>query len=132
MTDDDRYREWLAQASYKPGYQMSMHPGRVFSIKFTDRDSWGAERRGYSKDTIIVANVSGSYTVPPGLSRNEFYEVVSEVIVRHCEDHERLEWFKVNGVCLNDPHSSKRFELTPYEVVRRTQALMDWRTHELV
>jgi hypothetical protein len=121
MTDTN-YRDWLAQASYKPGYHLSMH-GRVFGIHFTYADAWGWQRRGDRQGTEYVATVDGSYTVPPGLGERDFYRVISDVILRECEDHERREWFKVGGVCFDDPHRPNT-PVGPDEIARRAAALL--------
>jgi hypothetical protein len=114
----------MEQVTYKPGYHLRMEVGRIFSIQFTAADAWGTERRGYSPGTEVIANVHGEFTVPPCLSRDEFYWVLNEVILRHCEDHERLEWFKIGGKCFDDPHGEHHHMLPPAELQHEAEVML--------
>jgi hypothetical protein len=85
----------------------STRPFRPVQVQ-TDQADWWAlndhvmSRRDYIEHQEVVRINAGVRV--PRLRHNEFYTWLRGVI-RNMEDHELDEWFKVNGVPVNDPHA---------------------------
>lgn len=72
----------------------------------------------YRQDLPLIA-VRGAFHVPDYLDENRFYVWLRRSIVQELEMHETDEWFKVDGVPVNDPHNPKPFKPSTHSVLQK-------------
>ena len=94
---------FLDKISYKDGYKLSLldDPPYGVLIKLTvvtkDSDTSGASK------TSITASSYVPYDVLDRMSVVDFIMYVRKIIIDF-EDHDRKEWFKVDGKVVEEPH----------------------------
>lgn len=86
--------------TYKPGWTIAVHDGRV-------EGPWLCVRAelpdAYHPDRTTVVDIDTP--IPPMGTCLDFYVWLDHRIER-IESHERREWLKVNGIALHDPHAA--------------------------
>jgi hypothetical protein len=116
-------QETLRRFRYKPGWQFGMcrrEGGPVVRAEFMAENSRHPSPYPRYKEPRMVAEgpllierddlipISGEFPAPPPITDAEddvkFFDWLHEV-VGFMEDHERDEWFRVDGILRCDPHA---------------------------
>lgn len=94
-------QEWLAGVTYRPGWsvkpagELNGHEYIVVTATEPDVCDPGQEFR-----------TSPLFAIPEHVTTREaFLDWVLDVCIPGVEQHERFEWFRVNGVKWRDPHA---------------------------
>jgi hypothetical protein len=94
----DKYREWLSQISYRPG----------FTFELVERAAETCVLVTLKTVDVAAPAVEAHIQVSRGwlgsaMSEQQFFLWVASVI-RQLEDHERAEWLRYGGLPIQNPH----------------------------
>lgn len=79
--------------------------GSMVTFPTVNTDGQGQIGCGTITVNLEPVKVATLVSVPIHLTEDMFWDWLRHYVVQTVERHEVDEWFKVNGVCVNDPHS---------------------------
>ena len=98
---DDAICAWLNGVTYRPGW------GVRFGLRLDDGRAYVV----IEASEPDVCNPGGTFTtaplfrVPDGITQSDFYDWLIDVCIPGVEQHERWEWFRIDGKHWRDPHA---------------------------
>jgi hypothetical protein len=105
-----RVRDAFAKITYKPGWVFDVQADPSFEVmivvNFPVRD---ITKEGYPETTLQFRRSFSVWCIS-GLSFDSLLSHVVMGTIRQIEEHEFQEWFKVDGVCIYDPHPELKKE----------------------
>lgn len=105
-------RELIRKLNYRRGWEIMMLPSGAFGEGDSTRLLLAAESVVEDVNTGYMAPLSARRVVPvhrllgDGTREDFLVNLTREIfqMIRELEDHERMEWFRIQGVAVYDPH----------------------------
>jgi hypothetical protein len=110
----ERLESLLSRISYKPGWEFEVHGSDRMSFRVRPPDTYGPT--GAIVDIVLEVRVDDS------MSDDEILDRLRIKILAF-EDHECLEWFKLDGESYVNPHRDWQ-ETWPYRIENRELAFL--------